>query len=56
MSTHRLFAAACADWVVVLTDGRVTEQGPPAQLRQAGGWYARQWRHQQLQAAIDEAR
>jgi ATP-binding cassette subfamily C protein CydD len=37
---HRLSAAQRADWVVVLRDGRVAEQGPPAVLARAGGGYA----------------
>ncbi len=38
---HRLSAARLADWVVVLGDGRVIEQGPPTALARAQGAYAR---------------
>jgi ABC-type multidrug transport system fused ATPase/permease subunit len=38
---HRLHTAAAADQVVVMADGRVVEQGPPADLLVAGGEYAR---------------
>ena len=38
--SHRLSLAAR---VVVLDGGRVVEQGPPAELRAAGGAYARLW-------------
>jgi ATP-binding cassette, subfamily B, bacterial len=41
--SHRLSLAARADRVVVLDGGRVVEQGPPAELRAAGGAYARLW-------------
>jgi ATP-binding cassette subfamily B protein/ATP-binding cassette subfamily C protein/ATP-binding cassette subfamily B multidrug efflux pump len=51
--SHRLSAVADADRIVVLRDGHVTEQGTHAELLQLGGWYARQWRYQQLQASLD---
>ena len=38
---HRLHTAAAADVVVVMADGRIVEQGPPADLAAAGGEYAR---------------
>ncbi|WP_018333767.1 ABC transporter ATP-binding protein [Actinomycetospora chiangmaiensis] len=38
---HRLHTASGADRVVVMADGRVVEQGPPADLLAAGGEYAR---------------
>jgi ATP-binding cassette, subfamily B, multidrug efflux pump len=37
----------------VLRDGHVIEQGTHAALAAAGGWYARQWRYQQLEASLD---
>lgn len=51
--SHRLSAVADADYIVVLQAGRVAEQGTPAALVAAHGWYARQWRYQQLQASLD---
>jgi len=51
--SHRLSAVADADHVVVLREGHVTEQGSHAQLAAGHGWYARQWRYQQLQASLD---
>jgi ATP-binding cassette subfamily B protein/ATP-binding cassette subfamily C protein/ATP-binding cassette subfamily B multidrug efflux pump len=53
--SHRLSAVADADHTVVLREGRVVEQGPHAALVRQGGWYARQWRYQQLQASLDAA-
>ncbi|MBN2489639.1 MAG: ABC transporter ATP-binding protein [Planctomycetes bacterium] len=41
---HRLSTIAGADWIVVMKDGRVAEQGRPAELRARGGefqWLAR---------------
>lgn len=40
---HRLSSISMADRVVVLADGRVVEQGPPASLRAAGGLFAELW-------------
>ncbi len=37
---HRLTTVADADQIVVLADGVVAEQGPPAELADAGGLYA----------------
>ena len=41
--SHRLSLAARSDRVVVLSDGRVVEQGAPAELLAAGGTYVRLW-------------
>jgi ATP-binding cassette subfamily B protein/ATP-binding cassette subfamily C protein/ATP-binding cassette subfamily B multidrug efflux pump len=50
---HRLSAVADADHIVVLREGHVAEQGDHAALLASDGWYARQWRYQQLEASID---
>jgi len=44
-----------ADVIVVLRDGRISETGSHAQLLEQNGWYASQWRYQQLEASLDEA-
>jgi ATP-binding cassette subfamily B protein/ATP-binding cassette subfamily C protein/ATP-binding cassette subfamily B multidrug efflux pump len=38
----------------VLREGHVVEQGNHAALLVHDGWYARQWRYQQLQASLDQ--
>jgi ATP-binding cassette subfamily B protein len=53
--THRLKAAAEADAIVVLDEGRVVEQGRHADLLAAGGLYARLWRVQQLEDELANA-
>ncbi len=47
MIAHRLSTVEIADRVLVLDDGRVVEDGPPADLVAGGGRYAalhQQWR------------
>jgi ATP-binding cassette, subfamily B, bacterial len=39
--------------VVVLHDGRIAEQGPPAQLLAADGRFARLWRAGELEPPAD---
>jgi ATP-binding cassette, subfamily B, multidrug efflux pump len=51
--SHRLSAVADADHTLVLHGGHLIEQGDHAQLLAHEGWYARQWRYQQLEASLD---
>jgi ATP-binding cassette subfamily B multidrug efflux pump len=51
--THRLRVAALLDRIVVLDDGCVVEEGVHAELLARGGFYARLWRRQQLESAIE---
>jgi ATP-binding cassette subfamily B protein len=55
LMTHRLRAAAEADAIVVLDEGRVVERGHHADLLAAGGLYARLWRVQQLEDELANA-
>ncbi|MBX5436842.1 MAG: ATP-binding cassette domain-containing protein [Alicyclobacillaceae bacterium] len=52
IATHRLSAVEHADWIVVLDDGRIAEEGSHAQLMAAGGWYRDQYVRQQAEAGI----
>ncbi|HJV06395.1 MAG TPA: ABC transporter transmembrane domain-containing protein [Chromobacteriaceae bacterium] len=52
--SHRLSAVADADDIVVLRQGRVSETGTHQALLQREGWYASQWRYQQLEASLNE--
>ena len=53
--THRLKAARAADWIVVLDEGRIVEQGSHGALIGRSGLYARLWRIQQLEDEIAHA-
>jgi ATP-binding cassette, subfamily B, multidrug efflux pump len=53
IASHRLSTVADADSTVVLQGGHVLERGSHAELLAHDGWYARQWRYQQLQASLD---
>ncbi len=47
--THRLSAVNHADWVLVLDEGRIVEEGRPADLLAQKGWYYEQYQRQQSQ-------
>lgn len=51
--SHRLSAVMDAEHILVLKDGCIVEQGNHASLIALGGWYADQWRYQQLEASLD---
>jgi ATP-binding cassette subfamily B protein/ATP-binding cassette subfamily C protein/ATP-binding cassette subfamily B multidrug efflux pump len=51
--SHRLSAVADADHIIVLHGGRIVEQGSHDVLLARQGWYASQWRYQQLEASLD---
>jgi ATP-binding cassette subfamily B multidrug efflux pump len=53
IASHRLSAVAGADLIVVLRDGHITESGNHEALIALDGWYASQWRYQQLEASLD---
>jgi len=52
--SHRLSAVVDADEILVLKHGRVSERGHHTDLLALDGWYASQWRYQQLEASLDE--
>jgi ATP-binding cassette subfamily B protein/ATP-binding cassette subfamily C protein/ATP-binding cassette subfamily B multidrug efflux pump len=53
--SHRLSAVADADQIIVLKNGHVVETGTHGELLSRAGWYAAQWRYQQLEASLESA-
>jgi ATP-binding cassette subfamily B protein/ATP-binding cassette subfamily C protein/ATP-binding cassette subfamily B multidrug efflux pump len=53
--SHRLSAVMEADHIVVLKHSLIAEQGTHRELLALDGWYASQWRYQQLEASLDAA-
>lgn len=53
--SHRLSAVAEADHILVLREGVLIEQGTHSQLLALDGWYASQWKYQQLEADLNAA-
>ena len=48
ITTHRLSAIQHADWIIVLDDGRVIEEGTHEGLLGMNGWYKEQFDRQQI--------
>ncbi len=52
--SHRISTVRDADWIVVLSEGRITEQGTHASLLAHGGLYAELYEKQLLREALEE--
>jgi ATP-binding cassette, subfamily B, multidrug efflux pump len=48
ITTHRLSAVQHADWILVLEDGLIAEEGTHQQLITKDGWYKEQYIRQQV--------
>lgn len=55
ISTHRLSAVEHADWIIVMEDGCIVEQGTHKDLLALGGWYKEQFERQQVESNLNEA-
>lgn len=49
ITTHRLSAVQHADWIIVLDDGVMIEEGTHEDLLAKGGWYKEQFDRQQIE-------
>jgi len=55
IASHRVSAVRDADWIIVLDEGRIVEQGRHAELLAAGGRYWSLLARQQLEESIETA-
>ncbi|QGQ99451.1 ATP-binding cassette domain-containing protein [Paenibacillus psychroresistens] len=53
ITTHRLSAVQHADWIIVMDEGAIIEEGTHDHLVQQNGWYREQYDRQQIEAQIE---
>ncbi|MFJ8236644.1 ABC transporter ATP-binding protein [Ureibacillus sp. NPDC094379] len=53
ITTHRLSAIHHADWIIVLDDGKIIEEGTHEELLSKSGWYKEQYDRQQLEGVSE---
>lgn len=53
ITTHRLSAVEHADWIIVLDDGRIAEEGRHDDLIAHNGWYKQQYEKQQVEDVLE---
>jgi ATP-binding cassette subfamily B multidrug efflux pump len=52
ITAHRLSAIQHADLILVLDEGKVAERGTHLELMNKNGWYAKMFKHQQLEIIV----
>jgi ATP-binding cassette subfamily B protein len=53
IASHRLAALSTADWILTLDQGCIVETGTHEQLMDLGGFYARTYRFQEIEEALN---